>query len=182
MPALAPTVTDERDALLTFLDQQREAILAAPFGLTEAQARSAPSPSALSLAGLIRHVATGERGWIVGVLSQRFADLPELPEDDPQCFQVPAEETVASLSAAYRLVAAETEDIVRALPSLDVEVPLPDAPWFPPGAKVSARWILLHLIEETARHAGHADIVREAIDGANAFELLDRYEAAVAPA
>jgi hypothetical protein len=87
--------------------------------------------------------------------------------------------TVAELIADYRRAAAETEEIIFGLDDLDLPVPLPEAPWFPPNTVVSARWVLLHLIEETCRHAGHADIVRESIDGANAFELIDRAEAAL---
>ena len=79
----------------------------------------------------------------------------------------------ASCSADFcDAVVAETAEIIAALPDLDVEVPLPEAPWFPQGARRSARWILLHLVEELARHAGHADILRESVDGATAFALL----------
>ena len=78
----------------------------------------------------------------------------------------------------YADVGAETERLVRGLPDLDFPVPVPrDAPWFPADVDFwSARWVLLHLIEETARHAGHADILREAIDGATLFPLLAAYE------
>jgi uncharacterized damage-inducible protein DinB len=177
MPALARPVHDETDALLHFLDQQRDALIASAFGLTEEQATSTPSASANSVAGLIQHLAWGERGWVVGILSQRFDQLPPLPEDDPQLFQVQPGVTVADIVAVYRETAAMTEEIIRALPDLDGEVPLPEAPWFPPDTNVSARWVLLHVIEETARHAGHADIVRESIDGANAYALIDEAEA-----
>lgn len=179
MPALARPVRDETDALLHFLQQQRDALSASAFGLTEEQARSTPSASANSVAGLIQHLAWGERAWVVGILQQRFDLLPPLPDDDPQLFQVADDVTVADLLAIYRETAAMTEAAIASLPNLDVEVPLPEAPWFPPDTNVSARWILLHLIEETCRHAGHADIVRETIDGANAFLLIDAAEAAL---
>lgn len=75
--------------------------------------------------------------------------------------------------ADYEQVAAETEAIIAGIADLDQPVPVPDAPWFPSDSPPwSVRWVLLHLIEETARHAGHADIVREAIDGATAFPLM----------
>jgi hypothetical protein len=176
MPALARPVTDERDALLHFLAQQRDAIVASAFGLTEAQARSTPSASALSVAGLIQHMTYGERGWIDTMLQLEPAPFDG---DDPQHFRVAPGVTVAELIADYRRAAAETEEIIFGLDDLDLPVPLPVAPWFPPNTVVSARWVLLHLIEETCRHAGHADIVRESIDGANAFELIDRAEAAL---
>jgi uncharacterized damage-inducible protein DinB len=179
MPALARPVHDETDALLHFLHQQRDALITAAYGLTEEEATSTPSASANSVAGLIQHLAWGERGWVVGILSQRWDQLPERPEDDPQFFRVADGVTVADIVAVYRETAAMTEEIIHALPSLDVEAPLPEAPWFPPNTNVSARWVLLHLIEETARHAGHADIVRESIDGANAYALIDEAEAAL---
>lgn len=175
MPALARPVTDERDALLHFLSQQRDALIAAAFELTEDEARSTPSASALSIASLLQHVTATERGWIDTMLG--LESLRD--EDDPQAFHVADDVTVADLIADYRRAAAETEEIVLGLDDLELPVPLPPAPWFPPNTVVSARWVLFHLIEETCRHAGHADIVRESIDGANAFLLLDRAEAAL---
>ena len=175
MPALARPVVDERDALLHFLNQQRDAIVAATFDLTEDQARSTPSVSALSIASLIQHVTATERGWIDTMLG--LEPMPD--EDDPQRFNLADDVTVADLIADYRRAAAETEEIVLGLDDLDLPVPLPEAPWFPPSTVVSARWVLLHLIEETCRHAGHADIIRESIDGANAFLLIDRAESSL---
>jgi hypothetical protein len=81
-------------------------------------------------------------------------------------FRMEPGETVATLLAEYDTVARDTEKIVRALPSLDAAQPLPEAPWFEPGASWSARRVLLHVLAETSQHAGHADIIREAIDGA----------------
>ena len=78
-------------------------------------------------------------------------------------------ETLAGLLERYDQVAAGTEELVRTLPDLDAAQPLPDAPWFEPGASWSARRVLLHIIAETAQHAGHADILREAIDGAKSM-------------
>ncbi|MGH2518790.1 MAG: DUF664 domain-containing protein, partial [Chloroflexota bacterium] len=75
-------------------------------------------------------------------------------------------ETLAGLLAEYEEVASHTDELVRTLPSLDASQPLPAAPWFPPNARWSARRALLHIIAETAQHAGHADIIREALDGA----------------
>jgi hypothetical protein len=78
-------------------------------------------------------------------------------------------ETLAWLLEHYDHVAAETEELVKNLPDLDAAQPLPDAPWFERGASWSARRVLLHIIAETAQHAGHADILREAIDGAKSM-------------
>jgi hypothetical protein len=67
--------------------------------------------------------------------------------------------------AGYDAVAQRTDEIVRALPDLDASHELPPAPWFPPGKRYSARRVLLHIIAETSQHAGHADILRESLDG-----------------
>lgn len=66
----------------------------------------------------------------------------------------------------------EMEGFIRSVPSLDDTFPLPEAPWFPKDERVSMRWLLAHLVEEHARHAGHADIIRESLDGRTAFELV----------
>ena len=173
MPVLAPPVTDEKDGLLKFMAAQRGALKASVFGLTREQATSAPSASALNLAGLIKHSALTERGWVAGRLAGR-----ELPEPDYEDgFRLADDQSVEDAIALMDEVAAETEAIVRGLPDLEVPVPVPDAPWFPKDVEAwSARWVLLHVIEELARHAGHADIVRESIDGANAFVLLAKAE------
>ena len=75
-------------------------------------------------------------------------------------------ESLDALVSRYEVVARRTEELVASLPSLDVSHPLPEAPWFEAGASWSARRTLLHVIAETAQHAGHADIIRETIDGA----------------
>jgi hypothetical protein len=78
-------------------------------------------------------------------------------------------ETLAGLLAEYDRVAQRTDDLVRSLPDLDASHPLPEAPWFEKGASWSARRVLLHVIAETAQHAGHADIIRESLDGAKSM-------------
>ena len=89
-------------------------------------------------------------------------------------FRLGPDETLASVLAMYDEVATETDAIVAGIADLDQPVPVPrDAPWYPDDIDAwSVRWVLLHLIEETARHAGHADIVREHVDGADAFPLM----------
>ena len=85
--------------------------------------------------------------------------------DIGQC-DVPRGETLADLVAQYQEVARRTDELVATLPDLDAAHQLPEAPWYPPGASWSARRVLLHVIAETAQHAGHADIIRESLDGA----------------
>ena len=171
MPGQAPPVADEREGLLVYLAQQRFVLRTTAYGLTDEQARSAPSASALSVGGVIKHVASTERSWMDTVL-QRSREAGEAAQDYERGFQLGPDETLAQTLDLYDAIAAETEAIVAGLP-LDHPVPVPDAPWNPKDVEAwSLRWVLLHLIEETARHAGHADIVRETVDGATGFELL----------
>ena len=172
MPGNAPPVDDEKGQLLAFLDQQRLVISLAAYGLTDDQARATPSASELSVGGLIKHVANVERSWMDTVLArQRPSDGGATDYD--RGFHPGPDESLESILADYAQAAAETDQIVRSL-DLDRPVPVPkDVPWFPDDLDAwSVRWVLLHLITETARHAGHADIVRESIDGASAFPLM----------
>ncbi len=135
-------------------------------GLTEEQASSTPTASALSLAGLIKHAARTERHWIVEVMPQREA--PDLVGRDwTTDFRLVAGETLARLLDYYAEVGRETEALVAEIADLGQPVPVSKGvPWFPSDVDTwSVRRVLLHLIEETARHAGHADLLREAIDG-----------------
>ncbi|MEU5534937.1 DinB family protein [Streptomyces sp. NPDC020362] len=162
---------DERGALLSFLEEQRGGIRRALLGLTEEQANERPSVSELSLGGLLKHVAEVEQGWVARAKQER----PAVHRDESnwhECFRLSDGETVASQLAYWEQVAAETEKFVLSAPSLDDTFPLPNDPWFPPEGRVSLRWLCLHLIRETARHAGHADIIRESLDGKTAFELV----------
>jgi uncharacterized damage-inducible protein DinB len=167
----AEATGDERGALLSFLEEQRGGIRRALLGLTEEQAASRPSASELSLAGLLKHVTEVEQSWI----ARAKQEPPAIQRDQSnwhETFQLVGGESVESELAHWQKVAAETEAYVRSVPSLDDTFPLPNEPWFPPEGRVSVRWLVLHLIRETARHAGHADIIRESLDGRTAFELV----------
>ncbi len=179
MPALAPPVTDERNALREFMAFHQSAYFAVSYGLTDEQARSAPSVSALSVGGLIKHVTAMQRNWMA-----RVAAAPEAPPKDPRPFDeitrefgdqhvMRPDETLAGLLAAFEAQNAESLRLVDTA-DLDAAVPVPqDIPWFPKNQKAwSVRWVILHVINELARHAGHADIVRETIDGATMYELI----------
>ncbi|MXM66300.1 DUF664 domain-containing protein [Streptomyces sp. HUCO-GS316] len=162
---------DERGALLSFLAEQRGGVRRALLGLTEEQAASKPSASDLSLSGLLKHVAEVEQGWV----ARAKGEPPAVHRDEStwqECFVLVEGESVEQQLAYWEKVAAETEAYVRSVPSLDDTFPLPNDPWFPPDERVSVRWLVLHLIRETARHAGHADIIRESLDGKTAFELV----------
>ncbi|MFI8854701.1 DinB family protein [Streptomyces sp. 891-h] len=161
---------DERGALLAYLEAQRGGIRRALHGLTEEQARSTPAASALSLAGLLKHVTVVEEHWLRTFRGIETSEA-EQKEAYENGFTPAAEETVEALLARSERVAAEVETAVGELPSLDDTFVVPPAPW-DEGGEFSWRWGLLHLIEEFARHAGHADIIRETIDGKGAFDLV----------
>jgi uncharacterized damage-inducible protein DinB len=172
VPLFARPVTDERDGLLTFLAQQRDALRATVLGLTDEQARATPAASGLSLGGLIKHAARTERRWVVaGVAGQPLPGLWPV-ENWPDDFQMNQGETLADLLSYYADTATQTEQIIAEVADLGQ----PQAS----DAERSVRWVLLHLIKETARHAGHADIIRETLDGQRAGPLTEAYDAGLA--
>jgi len=179
MAAQVPPVADERESLIAYIDQQRDAFVAATFGLTEEQIRLTPTAGTLSIGGLVKHVTTCERGW-----TERIAAAPDAPappegsvEEQAQAwgddFRVTDDDTLESLLAALVAQGEVTRDVLRRA-DLGAAVPVPrDAPWFPKDVEAwSVRWVAMHLVEELARHAGHADIIRESIDGATMYELV----------
>ena len=172
MPGQAPPHTDERELLLAYIAQQRDGIRYAALGLTDEQARLAPTASPLTIGGLVKHVTDMERGWIRMV--DGAPSDPDAGQDYVDGFTMGADETLTDLVAALDDAAAHTERIVRGIDDLSRPVPVPKGvPWYPDDVDAwSVRWVLLHLVEEIARHAGHADIVRESIDGATMYPLM----------
>ena len=171
-----PPVANETDAIHAFLAQSQDAFRALLHGLTPRRAALAPSASSLSLGGLVKHVTGVQRGWLAS--AEAAPDLPDASrrsdgvEDYLEGFTFRETDSLEDLLAAFDEVSAAVLDAVRRL-DLDAPVPVPDAPWFPKDVEAwSVRWVWFHLIEELARHAGHADIVREAIDGATMYELV----------
>ena len=173
MPGQAPFHTDEHDLLLGYVAQQREVLRLTAYGLTDDQARvAALPPSPLSVGGLIKHVTFVEQNWVDMILER---PRPATADDDyADAFTMRADETLDDLLAASTAVGEETERVVRAIPDLGRRVPVPQGvPWYPQDLDAwSVRWVLMHLVSETARHAGHADMIREAVDGATAFPLM----------
>jgi len=160
----------ETEALLETLAERRRFLRFTVRELTEQQATSRPTVSALTLAGLVKHVAQMEESWLRFVIEgPDVLALPEGWQNDPgfwaDGWRLLEGETLDGMLGRYEQVATRTEEIVRGLPDLGVSHPLPSAPWFTPGSSWSARRVLLHLISETAQHSGHADIIRESIDG-----------------
>jgi hypothetical protein len=161
--------TTEQDDLLEALAKHRMLFKQTVVGISEEQARLCPTASELCLGGLIKHVAKVESSWIDFILHGPAASGP--PDEaayaeHANSFRLLEGESLAGVLEDYDKVAARTVEVVASLPSLDVSQPLPAAPWFEPGARWSARRVLVHIVAETAQHAGHADIIRETIDGA----------------
>ncbi|MEU4613705.1 DinB family protein [Streptomyces umbrinus] len=181
-----PSTPDaERADLIAALATARAALTNTVRGLSDEQAGERPTASALCLGGLIKHVASIEEGWLRFVVDGPSAlrhDLPdgvtwadiaagtarEFPQwmiDHQNDFLMLPGETLAGIVERYEQVAAHSEKVILSLPDLSVTHPLPEAPWHEPGAVRSVRRVLTHVIAETAQHAGHADILRETLDG-----------------
>ena len=179
MPAMPGPVADERQALRDYLFQQQYAFHAMAFGLTDEQARSTPSVSALSVGALVKHATGCQRSWMARVTAApEPPPADERPMEERQAeyadeFTMRPDETLASLLEAFAAQSAETLRLLEAA-DLDAAVPVPrDAPWFPKDVDAwSVRWVMFHMIEELARHAGQGDVIRESIDGATMYELL----------
>jgi uncharacterized damage-inducible protein DinB len=168
-PTQAKAVTDERADLLAVLAKHRHFLRYTTRDLTDEQAAKRSTASELCLGGLIKHVANVERRWAAFILEGPAAMAgggAAEPEAWANQFKLLPEETLADVLADYDETARRTDELVATLPDLDASQPLPEAPWFEPGARWSARRVLLHIIAETAQHAGHADIIRESLDGA----------------
>ena len=170
--ALAATELDaERGDLLAMLAQHRQFLRYTTRDLTDEQARARTTVSELTLGGLIKHVTDVERGWARFIVEGPTAlgDASAMTEADwakrADEFRLLESETLAGVLDAYEATAAATTELVAKLPDLDATQPLPIAPWFPPSERWSARRALLHIIAETAQHSGHADIIRESLDG-----------------
>jgi len=159
------TSTRERAELLETLAKHRYFLRHTTQGVTDEQARRRTTASELTLGGLIKHVTETEKQWMRFVLVGPDTMAGADEQDWANGFTMLADETLAGLLERYDEIAARTAEIVAELPHLDVSHPLPEAPWFEPGASWSARRVLLHLIAETSQHAGHADIIRESLDG-----------------
>ena len=171
-----PSIAGERADLLDTLHKHRELFLHTVQGLSDEQAASRPTVSELCLGGLVKHVSAVEKTWaefiVDGPAEQPDVDWANIDWSDPppevqsyrDGFRMVEGETLSGLVATYPVVAAPTDELVRTV-DLDARQPLPEAPWFEAGASWSARRVVVHIVAETAQHAGHADILRETIDG-----------------
>ncbi len=169
IPPERTDVDQERVDIVETLRAHRDFLRYTVEGLTDEQAARRTTVSELCLGGLIKHVSEVEASWARFIVEGPTAMPSGFDEAGMAAhaasFRMLDGETLEALLAAYEEVAARTDELVATLPSLDVSHPLPVAPWFPPNAHRSARRVFMHIVAETAQHAGHADILREALDG-----------------
>lgn len=150
-------VGGEAGALDAWLDAHRATLLLKLDGLDEDQLRRSVTPTGFSLLGLVKHLAHVEHSWFV--LDFAGSDEPDLFGTGPGVFAVTPDESTSEIVDTYLAACARSRRIVAEAESLDQAVPHVEL------GTVDLRWIMIHMIEETARHNGHADIIRELIDG-----------------
>ncbi|MGW0736593.1 DinB family protein [Streptomyces sp. NPDC002851] len=173
-PTPTPT-TGERADLLAQLAKHRHMLRFTTRDLTDEQAGLRTTASELCLGGLIKHVTSVERNWVGFILDgpASMGDFTAMTEADWAAradeFRMLPGETLTGVLDAYADVARRTDQFVRTLPDLDATQPLPKAPWFESDERWSARRVLLHILSEIAQHSGHADIIRECLDGAKSM-------------
>jgi uncharacterized damage-inducible protein DinB len=158
-PVLTVLAGEERETLRSFLDKQRDVLIWKLAGLGDADLRRPITPSGTNLLGLVKHLAAAEYRWFGATFGR---PTEQLPEHDDDYLQVDADETTPEVMAYYERARRASDQTVA-----DLELDATGTAWT--GDTVSLRWVLVHMIEETARHAGHADIVRELIDNTTGY-------------
>jgi uncharacterized damage-inducible protein DinB len=171
MTTVEKAATGERADMLDALAKHRYFLRHTVRDLSDEQAAQRTTASELCLGGLVKHVTLTEKQWadfiLEGPSAMRWDEASVSVWMD--AFRMTEGDTLAGLLDAYEQVAGRTDELVATLPDLDASQPLPDAPWFERGARWSARRVFVHVIAETAQHAGHADIIRESLDGAKSM-------------
>ena len=153
-----PFGADEKQTLQVALDRHRDVVLWKLEGLSDDQQRRVMTPSGTSLLGLVKHLAAVEYGWFSTTFGRAHEQLPFDEQDEEADLRVEPCDTAADLVAFYGRAREASNLVVGELGLEDM-----GTSWF--GARVSLRWVLVHMLEETARHAGHMDILRELLDG-----------------
>ena len=158
MPLRVPFTGDEKQSLHVSLDRHRDAVLWKLEGLDDTNLRRVMTPSGTNLLGMVKHLAAVEYSWFCQTFGRDTEPLP-FDDDDPDAdLRVTPDETTEDVLAFYSRARAAADQVIN-----EVELDQTGTAWF--GDAVSMRWVLIHMIEETARHAGHADILRELLDG-----------------
>ena len=153
-----PFAGDDRTLLTAFLDWQRQTMLWKLDGLSLAESQRVATPSGMNLLNMIKHLAYVEKAWFQGAFAGRAVYIPWRQGDPDGDFRIEAGDTVESIVEFYNRECAISREIVA---GADL-----DQMSAREGVNRSLRWILIHMIEETARHVGHADLLRELTDGA----------------
>lgn len=156
----------EREELIKMLDNQRELFRITVRGLEDDDARHRTTVSELTLGGLLHHVMHTEQHWTRVIVERDPNSEFDVSEMDSE-YKMGPDQTVAGLLAEWDATAERTAALIRELPNLEDSIPTPTAPWAPERVWMTVRYILLHILREIAHHSGHADIIREALDGAN---------------
>jgi uncharacterized damage-inducible protein DinB len=158
MARRVPFTGGEKESLHVSLDRHRDAVLWKLEGLHDADLRRAMTRSGTNLLGLVKHLAAVEYGWFCETFGRETEPLP-FDDDDPEAdMRARPDETTGDVLAFYARARAASDRVID-----ELEIDATGTAWF--GEAVSLRWVLIHMVEETARHAGHVDIVRELIDG-----------------
>ena len=154
-----PFTGDEKKSLHVSLDRHRDVVLWKLDGLDDEQLRRPMVPSGTNLLGLVKHLASVEYGWFCEPFGRESDAIP-FDESDPEAdMRAAPHETTAGILAYYGRARTAADQVID-----EVDLEVTGTAWF--GDPVSLRWVLIHMLEDTARHAGHMDILRELIDGA----------------
>lgn len=171
--ATAAVGSAERETLIEIYDDQRHNLMIAMRGVSEEGARTRSTASALTLGGLLKHITLNEQSWIATIVAADPAAEFDM-EAAAHAYELTEGETFAQWLAEFEAQIVRTNAFIREVPDLEAMIPLPTAPWDPEPGQQSVRRILLHMLRETAHHSGHADIIREELDGGNTTMTVAR--------
>ena len=166
MAQRVPLVGGEKESLVASLDRHRDVVLWKARGLTDEQLRRPMTPSGLTLLGLVKHLAAVDCGWFCQTFGRDTEPLPFDDNDENADLRVESHETTQDILDFYSRARIAADAVIS-----DVDLEALGTSWN--GDAVSLRWVLIHMIEETARHAGHMDIMRELIDGSTGDHLRE---------
>lgn len=157
-----PFTGGEKESLHAFLDKQRDVMVWKLEGLSDDDLRRPMTPSGTNLLGMVKHLAAVEYGWFCATFGRETEPLPFDEDNEDADLRVDPDETTEGILAFYARARSAADQVIA-----ELDLDTTGTAWF--GDTVSLRWVLLHMIKETARHAGHADIVRELIDNTTGY-------------